>query len=122
MAVNCSVRPAATEGSAGVTAIEFSAAAVTVRVVEPETEPEVAEISEAPSLSVEAKPAEEIVAVARDPEDQVTLFVKFCVLPSVYVPVAVNCSERPATTEGSPGVTAIERSAAAVTVRVVEPE
>ena len=32
MAVNCSVRPLATDGLSGVTAIEVSAAAVTVRV------------------------------------------------------------------------------------------
>ncbi len=122
VAVNCSGIPAATEGSAGVTAMETSAGAVTVRVVEPETEPEVAEINEVPSLSVEAIPVALMVAVAVVAEAQVTEFVKFCVLPSVYVPMAVNCSGIPATTEGNPGVTAIEFSVAAVTVRVVEPE
>ena len=34
MAVNCSVRPLATDGFTGVTAIEVSAAAVTVSVVD----------------------------------------------------------------------------------------
>ena len=71
------MRPAATEGSAGVTAIETSAGAVTVRVVEPETVPEVAVIREVPITSVEAKPAGEMVAVARVPEDQVAVEVKF---------------------------------------------
>ena len=77
VAVNCSVRPAATEESAGVTAIDTSVGAVTFRVVEPETVPEVAVMSEVPITSVETKPAEEMVAVAGVPEDQVAVEVKF---------------------------------------------
>ena len=44
MAVNCCVRPAATDGAAGVTEIDVNTAAVTVNVAEPVTEPEVAVI------------------------------------------------------------------------------
>ena len=42
MAVNCCCWPAAIEGLAGVTAIDTSTGAVTVRAVEPLMEPEVA--------------------------------------------------------------------------------
>ncbi len=77
MAVNCSVRPAATEGSAGVTAIETSVGAVTVRVVEPATVPEVAVMREVPLTSVEAIPVELMMAVTVVPEAQVTELVRF---------------------------------------------
>jgi hypothetical protein len=42
-------------------------------------------------------------------------------LPSVNVPVAVNCWVFPSETDGSAGVTARETSAGALTVKVVEP-
>ena len=42
VAVNCSVLPFAIEGFAGVTAIDTIVAAVTVKIVEPLTEPDVA--------------------------------------------------------------------------------
>ena len=82
MAVNCWVLPAATDGFAGVTAIETSVAAVTVRVVEPTTLPEVAEIVVEPIFSVVARPVAFIVAAAVLEEAQVTLAVRFCVLLS----------------------------------------
>ena len=44
MAVNCSVRPAATDAVLGVTAIEANTGAVTVNVAEPVIAPEVAVI------------------------------------------------------------------------------
>jgi hypothetical protein len=44
-----------------------------------------------PTARVEAIPPALIVAVAVVPEAQVTDPVRFCVLPSLYVPVAVNC-------------------------------
>jgi hypothetical protein len=49
------------------------------------------------------------------------VLVKFCVELSEKVPVAVNCSVAPFAIEGFAGVTAIDTSVAAVTVRVVEP-
>ena len=70
------------DGSAGVTVMESSVAAVTVKVVEPVIAPEVAEISEVPTFNVEARPAELMVAVAEVFEAQITLPVRFCVLPS----------------------------------------
>ena len=41
-----------------------------------------------------------------------------CVLLSVYVPVALNCSVSPFAIDGLTGVTAIDTSVAAVTVSV----
>lgn len=56
------------------------------------------------------------------PALQVTpLLVRFWVLPSVNVPVAVNCCTVPSATEVLLGVTAIEVNAAAVTVRLSVP-
>ena len=54
-------------------------------------------------------------------ELHVTEPVKFCVELSEKVPVAVNCSFVPLAIEGFAGVTAIDTSEGAVTVRVVEP-
>ena len=49
--------------------------------------------------------------------DQFTVEVRFCVLPSEYVPVAVNCCVVPlANGAGFAGVTAIETRVAFVTV------
>jgi hypothetical protein len=121
VAVNCCVRPLATDGFAGVTAIDCNVAAVTVSTVEPEIAPEVALIDEVPTPAAVAKPPAVIVATDVVPEAHVTLPVKFCVLLSLNVPVAVNCCVRPFATEGFAGVTAIDCSVAAVTVITVEP-
>src|SRR5277367_5968144 len=121
VAVNCCVAPLVIEGFAGVTAIDCSVAAVTVRSVEPEIDDDVAVIVEEPTAAPEAKPTALIVAVAVVPEDQVTLDVRFCVEPSLNVPMAVNCCVAPLVIEGFAGVTAIDCSVAAVTVSKVEP-
>jgi hypothetical protein len=120
VAVNCFVLPATTDGFTGVTAIETSVAALTVSVVEPETLPEVALIVVVPACNAEARPVGLIVPVVVFVEDHVTVLVRFCVLLSEYVAVAVNCCVVPGATDGLAGVTAIETSVAAVTVRVVE--
>jgi hypothetical protein len=121
VAVNCCVNPLATDGFAGVTAMDCSVAAVTVRVVAPATAPEVALIVEVPTAMAVAKPLAAMVAVAGVAELHVTLPVRFCVLLSLKVPVAVNCCVRPFAMDGFPGVTAMDCSVAAVTVRVVDP-
>jgi hypothetical protein len=56
------------------------------------------------------------------PELHVTVPVKFCVEPSLKVPVAVNCWVLPLVIDGFAGVTAIDCSVAAVTVSTVAPE
>ena len=72
---------------AGVTASEAKAAALTVRVVEPETEPEVAVIVVEPLPTLLARPwlPAELLIVATPAADelQLTELVRFCVLPSV---------------------------------------
>jgi hypothetical protein len=91
VAVNCCVAPLAIDGFAGVTAIDCSVAAVTVSKVDPLIEDDVAVIVELPTPAPVARPAALIVAVVVVPEFQVTVDVKFCVVPSLNVPVAVNC-------------------------------
>jgi hypothetical protein len=77
VAVNCCVFPAATDGFAGVTAMEDRVAAVTVNVVDPTTLPLVALIVDVPTFTAVAKPAALIVAFAGVPDAHVTLPVKF---------------------------------------------
>lgn len=109
----------------GLIAIETSDAAVTVNTVEPLIVPEVAVMVAVPCPTLVANPlvAPEVlmVAVAAVSEDHVAVLVRFCVVPSVKVPVAANCCVVPSAMEGAAGVTAIETSAAVLTVSVVEP-
>ena len=121
VAVNCCFVPVAIEGFAGVTAIDTSVAAVTVKVVDPVMPIETALIVLVPVPTAVANPPAAIVATVVVAELQVAVPVRFCVELSENVPVAVNCSVVPFTIEGFAGVTAIDTSAAAVTVRVVEP-
>ena len=83
MAVNCCVAPLVIKGFAGVTVIETSTGAVTVRFVEPVIEPEVARIVVVPVATPVASPALVIVAVAVFVELQVTELVRFWVLLSL---------------------------------------
>ena len=125
VAVNCWVLPNAIEGVAGVTAIDTSVAAVTARVVLPLIAAEVAVMVVDPTPALVAKPllpgALLIVATVAADELHCTVVVMFWVLPSVKVPVAVNCCGIPSAMLGMAGVTAIETSAAAVMVSLVEP-
>jgi hypothetical protein len=121
VAVNCCVAPLAIDGLAGVTAIDCSVAAFTVSKVEPLIDDDVAVIVEVPTPAPLASPDALIVAVVVVPELHVTVLVRFCVVPSLNVPVAVNCCVAPLAIAGFAGVTAIDCSVAAVTVRVVEP-
>jgi hypothetical protein len=119
VAVNCCVSPLAIDGLAGVTAIDWRVAAVTVRTVDPTIAPEVALIVLVPTDIAVASPAVVIIAFVVAPH--VTDAVRFCVLLSLYVPVAVNCCVSPLAIDGLAGVTAIDCSAAAVTVSTVDP-
>lgn len=94
---------------------------MTVRVVEPVTAPETARIVVVPCNRAFARPAPLMVATFVLEELQVTEFVRFCVLPLVYVPVAVNCFVSPAAIAEFDGVTAIDTRVGAVTVKRVEP-
>src|SRR5271167_5249790 len=101
--------------------MDCSVAAVTVSKVEPLMDDDVAVIVEVPTPAPLARPAALIVAVEVVPELHVTVPVKFCVEPSLNVPVAVNCWVAPLVIEGFAGVTVMDCSVAAVTVRTVEP-
>src|SRR5277367_6196998 len=102
--------------------MDCSVAAVTVSKVEPEIDDDVAVMVEVPTPAPEARPAALIVAAVVVAELHVTVPVKFCVVPSLNVPVAMNCCVAPLVIEGFAGVTAMDCSVAAVTVSTVEPE
>jgi hypothetical protein len=122
VAVNCSVPPEGIDGFAGVTAMEDRTDDATVKVVVPEIEPWVAVIVVLlPDCTPVASPDELMLATPGDEEVHETAPVKFCVLPSVYVPVAANCLVLPTLTVEFAGVTAIETSVGGATVSMVEP-
>ncbi len=121
VAENCWVLPAGMEALAGATVMETSVAAVTVRVTEPMTEPDAAEMVVAPGVLPEARPLVLMAATLGADELQLTDAVMACVLPSVKVPVAVNCWVLPAGMEALAGATVMETSVPAVTARVAEP-
>lgn len=121
VAVNGSVNPLAMLGFDGVTAIELTTAAVTDNVVLPLKLPTDAEMVDEPMPRAEARPPLEMVATAVFDEAHVATPVRFSVVPSVNVPVAVNGSVNPLATPGFDGVTAIEVITAGVTVSVVDP-
>jgi hypothetical protein len=91
VAVNCSVPPMGTDGFAGVTAIDTNTGAVTVSVVVALIEPDIAFIAVLPCATLLANPPVVIVAMFVGEELHVTDEVNGCVLPSLNVPVAVNC-------------------------------
>jgi len=76
---------------AGLTVIDTRTGAVTVKVVELAIDPEVAVIVVAPCLRLMANPPLLTLATTGTLDVHVTELVKFCVVPSLYVPVAVNC-------------------------------
>ncbi len=121
VAVNCCVVPSGIVEVAGVITIETSVAAVTVSSVELLTLPELAVTVVVPAPLLCASPAVLIVAVVVVSEAQVAELVRSFVVPSVNVPVAVNCCVVPRAIDGVAGVTAIETRAAALTVRLVDP-
>ncbi len=86
--------PKAMDGTAGVNAIDTKVAVVTVSNVDPVTDPELALIVVFPCATPVANPTVPalllIVATAGSLETHCTVLVMFCVLASVYVPVAVN--------------------------------
>src|SRR6478672_7568316 len=102
--------------------IDTRDAAVTVSTVDPETVPDAAEMVAVPLAELVASPVLLTVAVPDAFEVHAAVEVRSCELPSVNVPVAVNCCVVPAEIDGLAGMTEIETRAAAVTVRFVLPE
>jgi len=125
-ALNCCVNPVAREATGGVTAIEINTAGVIVNWVDPDLLPNVAVIDAEPAAIVVTSPFEPaaLLMAATDvaEEPHVTAVVRFCIEPSEYVPVAVNCWVVPSAMLGLNGAIAKETSVAGVTVRVVLPE
>lgn len=87
VAVNCCAMPMGTSALDGLTAMDVTVAEVTVSVVEPVIDPDVAVIDVVPALSAFASPCVGfellMVATAVFDEAHVTLLVMFCVLPSL---------------------------------------
>jgi hypothetical protein len=83
-------------------------AALTVRLVVPDTPLEVAVRVAEPAAIAVASPVVATVATLVDDELQVTDVVRFFVDPSLYVPVAVSCEVNPAATLELAAVTAMD--------------
>lgn len=107
VAVNCCVDPTASEGFAGLTVMEVSTGCITVRNVDPEIAFRAALIDVVPTATPVATPELAIVAAAGFVDVHVTWLVRSFVLPSEYLPVAVNCFVVPAAMDGDAGVTVI---------------
>ena len=114
--MNCWVEPFAIDALAGVMAIDFNVAAVTVRAVDPLMPPEVALMVALPAATPVATPPAAMLATPVLVELHVADALRFCVLPLLYVPVAVNCCVRPFASEALAGVTAMETNIGAVSV------
>lgn len=123
-AVNCCDVPSGMDAFTGPTAMETGVALVTVRVALEETLPAVAVIVEAPAdvpIVSPGTPFTLMLATARFAEVHCTDAVSFCVLPSVKVPSAANCTVVPCAIDELAGETASETSVGVVTVRVALP-
>ena len=92
----------------GITDMEERVAVVTVSVMLPEMGPEIAAMVVEPALAPVARPVLLTVATMGLDEFQVTCVVKSRLVPSEYVPVAVNCWVTPTGMDGLPGVTTME--------------
>ena len=103
------MKPFASFALLGVTWMKFRSAPVTVNGAEPVNVPLVAVILTAPAFLAIAKPLEPDVlltsATLASEDAQVTLLVRFCVLLSVKMPVAVNCKVVPFAAEDDDEVT-----------------
>jgi hypothetical protein len=112
------------DGAVVVTTMDTSVGAVTVITVDPLTVPEVAVIVTVPAVVAVATfrfVVPVVGKVAAPPLNVVALQVgdvSAKVVPSLYVPVAVKGSVVPAAIDGVAGVTAIEMSEAALTVKL----
>jgi hypothetical protein len=112
IAVNCCDCPRTMLVAVGVIAIETKAAGVTVRFAVPDTEPKPAVMLAVPVAVDVARPivagAELMVATVASDDVHWAWLVKSCVVPSLYVPVALNCCVVPSGIEDVPGVRAMD--------------
>jgi hypothetical protein len=91
--------------------METSGTTVTVSVVVPVILPELAVMVLVPAATPVARP--EVLMVATDGVADNQLAATALVLPSLYVPVALNCCVLPTTMDGLAGLIAIETSVGA---------
>jgi hypothetical protein len=118
--MNCRLVPFAIDAVAGVTEREVNTGRVTVNAAEPLIVPEAAVIIVPPGATALAIPPVFTVATEVTDELHCTDMVRFCVLPLLYFPVAVNCWVVPAATDATVGVTEIDMRTAALTFKVAE--
>ncbi len=102
--------------------MDESVAGFTVRVVDPDTVPDVTVIVVVPAATEVAKPPALIVATPVLDEAQVDVNVRSCVVLSENVPVATNCTVVPLAMLGFIGVIAMDTRLEQLTVTVVEPD
>lgn len=123
-AVYCWLSPSVRVELAALTVIWVTVAEVTVSCVLPVTDPSDALIVVVPADTADTKPlVGAVVLTVATPvfvDAHVTCDVMFCVLLSLYVPVAKNCSLVLTAMDGVAGVTTIEISAG-VTVTANDP-
>ena len=112
--------PFAIEAVAGVTDIEISTGVVTVSVAEAVIKPEVALMFATPKPIPVDDPPVAMVATAVAAELQFTVLVKSCVLPSLYIPVAMNCWLMPFAIDAVAGVIERETKIGALTRTLAE--
>lgn len=93
-----------------------------VSTLDPLTDPELAEIIVCPTDALLALPVLVIVATVGFDDIQVAKLVTSCTVPSVNVPLAANCCAAPSRIVGLEGLTAIDTSAAGVTVSNADPD
>ena len=88
----------------------------TVKRVDPTTEPNVAVIEVLPCAALVARPLWLTVLTLGALDAHVTLFVRSLDLPSLYLPIAANCSPVPKEIDALAGETAIEVNCGAIPV------
>jgi predicted ABC-type sugar transport system permease subunit len=96
--------------------IETKLAEVTIRVALPETLEDEAVMVQAPELTAVARPLALMVHTVVGEAVQETELVRFCVLPSDIVALAVNCAVVPFAALVASGVTVIAVIVALLTV------
>jgi hypothetical protein len=101
--------------------MDWREAAVTCRSAEPDTAPIDAVNVVLPMARVVARPELLMVATLPAEDAHVPLLVMSCVLPSLNVPLALNCCTEPTGTDRVAGVTVTDRITADVTVNTVLP-
>jgi hypothetical protein len=109
------------DGLTGVSVSDTSVADVTLSEAVPLTDPDLAVIVVDPTAAVVARPARLMVATLVAEDAQLAEDVRSWVLPSEYVPVALNWAVVPFAIDGLAGDTAIDTSAAGVTFKSVLP-